>query len=194
MKKSIFERIICMLFLSLLSGTAAISQTPYHKDELGYGKWSKSWYADEFGDPMYDKPYIQTELKRKWDNYTWDFFYIRFVVMPENMPVFEIILSQNGVNGNTKMNLYDGKATIKIKSANGAVSSITAPVSGGNIYIVKEDVMKFAKLIDAGNYKLSVSAHCYLDDYGNATTWNFSCTNETIDFFKAVRTGLKYTF
>lgn len=189
-----FMKLTKLLFLSLtLVCSSIMSAQNYHKEDLGYGTWSKSWFADEFGDPMYDKPYIQTELRKKYSQETFDYFYIRFLLY-NGQPAYEIIISHYGVTGHSNYDLYGDDASIKIKSSNGSVTAINGRVSGGNIYLAGNEAIKFARTINAGNYKLSVAAHCYLDEYGKATTWNFSCTNETRDFFKAAKAGLNYSF
>ena len=95
-----------LLFLSLtLVCSSIMSAQNYHKEDLGYGTWSKSWFADEFGDPMYDKPYIQTELRKKYSQETFDYFYIRFLLY-NGQPAYEIIISHYGVTGHSNYDLY----------------------------------------------------------------------------------------
>ena len=175
------KKLFVILWIALFGQVASFAQD--HFEKLGYGKWEKGWYADDFGDPMYDKPYIQTELKKKYSQYAWDFFYIRFSEMPRVGSVFEIIIG----NVDSNYELYEGNATIQIKSSGGKVSTIIGKVSGGFIYLFADNAKKFAMLINSGNYKLNVSAHCYLDSNGKATTWSFSCTNETKGFYQAVQ-------
>lgn len=191
-----FMKLKKLLFLSLtLVCSSIMSAQNYHKEDLGYGKWLKSWFADDFGDPMYDKPYIESQLRLKYSENTSDYFYIIFSnIVQRGHPIFEIAINHYGITGLSNFEILGDNATIKIKSSNGTVSSIIGTVQGGRIYLIDDNALKFARLIDAGNYKLSVAAHCYLDEYGKATTWNFSCTNETRDFFKAAKAGLNYSF
>lgn len=180
MKQNI-ARILTVFILSIFVCTSSKAVTPYHEVDLGYGKWSKSWFADDFGDPMYDKPYIQTELKTILDKYSWRFFYILYTFMPN---IGDIFLMNIGADGN---NIYvEGQdAIVKIKDTNGNVSTLTAGVTNGRIAFADADMLAFGNLINSGNYTLAVTFHSYLDFGGKPVTWTFKCTNETRGFWKA---------
>ncbi|MCH5175668.1 MAG: hypothetical protein J1F40_07265 [Prevotellaceae bacterium] len=193
MTKFIFSvKVACILCCAALWSVNSYSQTPYKKIDLGYGKWSKSWFADEFGDPMYDKPYIQSSLRYTNDNYSYYFFYIQFTNAIRNIPIFEIRID----NGKSNYSLYRETATIKIKSANGTVSTITAPIGedGESIILGGDNAIRFAKLINTGNYSLVVSVHTAWSGNNNVSTFTFRCSNETKDFYKATKSALGYSF
>lgn len=158
------------------------AETPYQKIDLGYGKWSKSWYADDFDDPIYDMPYIQTELKTIRSKYSWRFFYIRYSNIPEIGDIFEMNIGADGSN----ISVWGSEATIKIKNSYGNISTINARVADGSIYIIGNEVLAFGNLINAGNYSMAVTFHSYLDYGGKPETWTFKCIDETKDFWKAV--------
>lgn len=179
--KQCIMRFATVIMLIIISCTISFGETPYQKIDLGYGKWSKSWFADDFGDPMYDKPYIQTELKNIRDKYSWRFFYICYSIFPEFGDIFQMAIGANGSN----IGITGKSATIKIKDSNGNISTLQAPVSNGIICLVGDDVLGFGNLINAGNYTMAVTFHSYLDEGSNPQTWTFRGTDETKDFWKA---------
>lgn len=177
-------------FILFLGFTCIYAQTPYRKNDLGYGKWSQTWFADEFGDPMYDKPYIQTELKDLSNRYYPTFYYIRYVKY-QGHNVFETYIGDKQGNEH----LYEGEATVKIKNSAGQVSTIKVKVSGnGAIMYMGDAASTLARLINSGNFSISIAAHSVWDNAGKPHTWVFHCTNETKDFYKAVQAGLKTRF
>lgn len=181
MKRSTVQIVAALLF-AILSCTSSYGVTPYQKVDLGYGDWSKSWFADDFGDPMYDKPYIQTELKDIRSEYPWRFLYIQY----SNTPEFgEVVMMKVGANGD---NIYveGDTAILKIKDASGNISIFNAPVTKGSIIIVGNDILSFGNQINAGDYSLALTFHSYLDYGGQSETWAFNCTNETKAFWGAV--------
>lgn len=154
----------------------------YQSKKTGYGKWSISWFADEFGDPMFDKPYLQTELKDKSSNaeYPW-FYYIRYARI-NGQGFFETNICTQFRN----LELYGDYATVKIKNAAGRITTIHPPISkDGSIIYVGQDAATFASAINQGNFKISITAKSTFHDWDEPDQWTFPCTNETKDFIKA---------
>lgn len=181
MKKTLIQLfIVCITLVTNSLNCYAV--TPYNEVQLGYGGWAESWFADDFGDPMYDQPYLITDLEQEQGRYSTRYFQICFAQFGQG-PTFIISIGTRGIAPNKIA--VDGDAIIKIKSADGQISTIEAPTYNGDIIITGENLVKFAELIDSGNYRLSLTFHSYLDIGGEPLNWTYNCTNETKDFWLA---------
>lgn len=180
------KKFIMSLFLvSLLTTTLnSFAETPYEEMRLEYGKWALSWFADDFGDPQYDQPYLITELTAPQGQHAERYFEICFGEISVG-PAFIINIGTRGVGGTQRITMY-GDCVIKIKSSNGSVYSIPASTYNGAIILTEDKLLDFADLIDKGNYHLALTFHSYLDTGNNPVTWSYNCSNETKDVKKAV--------
>ena len=174
---------IFMLWL-LLASFNCFAETPYQEQQLGYGGWALSWFADDFGDPDYNHPYIITELTASQGKYSQRYFEICLGEIGVG-PAFIITIGTRGSGGANKIRMYD-QGIIKIKSANGNISTITAPTHNGAIILTEENLLRFADLINNGNFHLALTFHSYLDIGGEPVTWTYNCSHETKDVKKAV--------
>lgn len=165
----------------------AYAETPYREIPLGYGDWSKSWFADDFGDPNYDNPYIVTELVASQGTNSIRYFQLCFGELRHGM-TFIITIGTRDFGSPHKIRMY-GDAIIKIKDSSGNVYSIEASTYNGAILLFdQDDIIKFADLINKGNYHLALIFHSYLDTGGEPVLWTYNCTDETKDFYDAVYT------
>ena len=177
----------------VLCCAALWSVDSYAQSATGYGKWTKNYFADDFNDPMYDKPYIRTALVIPSSNdYVRKWLGIEFCTCLSSLNYTQAFILQvyNGVGDYTYFT--SESATISIKSINGTVTTLTAPANGNLIMLSGNNATRFAKLINQGNCKISVSVQILYDE--QPTTWVFSCTNETKDFYKAAKSALNYSF
>ena len=170
--------------LWLLASFNCFAETPYQQQQLNYGDWAVSWFADDFGDPMYDRPYIITELTASQGKYSQRYFEICLGEISVG-PAFIITIGTRGIGDRHKIRMYD-QSIIKIKSANGNISTITAPTYNGAIILTDDDLLRFADLINNGNFHLTLTFHSYLDTGGEPVTWTYNCSYETKDVKKAV--------
>ena len=179
----------------VLCCAALWSVDSYAQSATGYGEWTKKYFVDDFNDPMYDKPYIRATLVKPSSNdYVRKFLEIGFCTCLSALnyaPVFHLQI-YNGAGDYT--HFTGNSASISIKSVNGTVVTLTAPVenNGYAIVLIGNNATRFAKLINQGNCKVSVSVQILYDE--QPTTWVFSCTNETKDIYKAAKSALNYSF
>ena len=176
-------RIIAVCLTLITTAISSLAETPYNEIQLGYGDWAQSWFADDFGDPQYDQPYIVTDIESRQGEYSKRYFEITFGELNFG-PAFIIKIGTRGLDRNS-ISVYDD-AIIKIKSANGQISTITAPTNNGAIILVGDNLLKFAELIDQGDFHLALRFHSYLASGNEPVTWTYNCSNETKDFYKAV--------
>lgn len=155
----------------------------------GYGEWYKKYIRDDFGDPIYDRPYIASNLINNSNGCD-----ISFYKSKNNTCAFCIHIFHNG----GVYRLDRKTATIKIKSANGVVSTITAPIDdemGQMIILVGDNAIRFAKLINPGNYSLVIYVRtAWSSGSEGVSKFTFRCSNETKDFYKAAKAALGYSF
>ena len=146
-------------------------------------EWRSGYYLDDFGDIMYDYPYVETHLNGINTSFK---LCIRYTTNP--IPAFELIL----VNGNHMVTASGAFHTtaISVKDINGTVTKFEIPpesVVNGRIYLtLVDDMMQFVKLIDRGNCKIIVRTETYLDTANNPGNYLFNAPYETKGIYETV--------
>ena len=181
MKKRIkFQlKFICVLLCTTMYCTKSYADGY----STGYGKWYQYYYKDDFDDEIYDKPYIKTSIKSRNSGKVFPTYLgIQIPVLVNDNLAFLLYISESGYT----VNFVPNQTTLKIKSANGTISTIPVVVDDERdcFYIIGDDnVRRFANLIDSGNYSIVV--------YSSQKSWAFYCYDETKNFWQAAQKVFK---
>lgn len=146
-------------------------------------EWRQDYYTDEFGDTRYDCPYIETVLKSVDTPFQ---LVIRY--MGTLRPAVELMII-DGTRMVTCSAAYHSSA-ISVKDNWGNITKIDIDPendSDGRIYLVGDDALKFAELIDKGNCKIILRTVTYLDTYNNPGKYLFSSSSETEGILRLLR-------
>lgn len=146
----------------------------------GYGSWVKQYFLDDFNDPLYEHPYIQTFL------YNGDHtLFIRFA--PERGGVMDMNIQEDITHNKTK---FISPVTLSVKKADGTIEKFNIPqatINGGDVYLPGSELIRFANAINNGNCKISLHGQTSLGYSNTPSTFVFSSTNQTKNLLQAIK-------
>ncbi|MGM9708963.1 MAG: hypothetical protein ACI3ZB_05045 [Prevotella sp.] len=142
----------------------------------GFGEWRLYYFMDEFGDLMYDKPFLETKIKNAKGQ-------ILTIAFTNKIDSGDDVMSMMVSDGYCTTTL-DRNASVSLKTSDGKVYKFSIPDShllGGQIFIRNQkDLGTIAAILNKGNCKISISAHWGGDTYVSPNhVWNFPIMNQT---------------
>ena len=137
------------------------------------GFWLREYYYDDFGDIMYDKPYIYNSMIRNSS--------LKLNLQFESRGLIVSLISDR----DNRLFSVDGPATISIKqNSTGKVYSSTAiDAQGGRLMFGGSNLVDILLLIEEGNCKIVIKANKYLEP----RSFVFNVKDEATGFTAAVR-------
>lgn len=171
------KNILSALVLILMCYTSASAQKL-----TGFGTWRLYHFMDEFGDLMYNKPFLETKIIN-------DKGKILTIAFTNKIDSGLDVMSM-GISDQYSSTTLDRNATVSLKSSDGQVKKFKIPdynLKEGQIYIGNQaDLAIIASILNKGNCKVSISAHWGGDTYVSPNhVWSFHITNQTIDLLEA---------
>ena len=148
----------------------------------GFGEWRLYYFLDEFGDSMYDKPFLETKINNPNGK-------TLTIALTNKVDSSKDVMSF-GIDDGYCLTALDRNASISFKLSNGKIYKFNIPdtnLIGGQIYIRNQkDIATIANILNRGNCKVSISAHWEGDSYVSPNhIWSFSITNQTKDILNA---------